>query len=174
MPIRSGTSAVSHLGGKDGLTPWEYTLAELLSDAGFATAHYCKWHLGSSQERLPTAQGFDEWYGIPRSSGETAWTIQPGYDPKVYPAEPIMEGPRESRVGRSNRTTTPAGLSSSARLPTGRSNSSRIMAKARSPSSSMFRSRCRMPHRWRITTLHLCPQLGGMRTKRGHGFLGWF
>ena len=45
------------------MSPWEYTLAELLSDAGYATALYGKWHLGDHQGRLPNDQGFDEWWG---------------------------------------------------------------------------------------------------------------
>jgi arylsulfatase A-like enzyme len=32
-----------------------------------------KWHLGSAEERFPTCQGFDEWYGIPRSYDEALW-----------------------------------------------------------------------------------------------------
>lgn len=92
MPIRSGTASVVMTGGKDGLTPWEYTIAELLSDAGYTTAHYGKWHLGTEEGRLPTNQGFDEWFGIPRSSGETAWALQNDFDPEVYKGEPVMEG----------------------------------------------------------------------------------
>ena len=92
MPIRSGTSSVVMTGGKDGLAQWEYTIAELLSDAGYATAHYGKWHLGSNEGRFPTDQGFDEWYGIPRSTGETMWLDQPGYDPAIYTPEPVLEG----------------------------------------------------------------------------------
>jgi arylsulfatase len=92
MPIRSGTSSVVMTGGKDGLAQWEYTIAELLSDAGYATAHYGKWHLGSNEGRFPTDQGFDEWYGIPRSTGETMWLDQPGYDPTIYTPEPVLEG----------------------------------------------------------------------------------
>jgi len=92
MPIRSGTSAVVNDGGPDGLTPWEYTLAELLSDAGYATALYGKWHLGGVAGRLPTDQGFDEWYGIPRSTDETLEALQPGYDASVYTPEPVLEG----------------------------------------------------------------------------------
>src|SRR5437763_519088 len=46
MPVRSGTSSVlSPDEGDSGLCPWEYTIAELLSDAGYATALYGKWHL---------------------------------------------------------------------------------------------------------------------------------
>lgn len=94
MPVRSGTSRVELNGGKDGIAPWEYTLAELLSDAGYATACYGKWHLGSSEGRFPTDQGFDEWFGIPRSSGESNWTIQPGFVPSEYQLQPVLEGRR--------------------------------------------------------------------------------
>lgn len=94
MPVRSGTSNVELNGGKDGLAPWEYTLAELLSDSGYATACYGKWHLGSAEGRFPTNQGFDEWFGIPRSSGEVNWSIQPSFDPDAYQNQPVMEGRR--------------------------------------------------------------------------------
>ncbi len=97
MPIRSGTSTVMVAGSRDGLPPWEYTLAELLSDAGYATACYGKWHLGTADGRHPNDQGFDEWYGIPRSSGETAWPLQVGFDPEVYKDQPVMEGRKGER-----------------------------------------------------------------------------
>ena len=59
--VRSGTYTVPFPGqGEAGLAPWEYTIAELLSDAGYATALYGKWHLGEHEGRLPTDQGFDE------------------------------------------------------------------------------------------------------------------
>ena len=51
--IRSGTHSVPLPGTPEGLTQWEATIAELLSGAGYATAHFGKWHLGSSQGRLP-------------------------------------------------------------------------------------------------------------------------
>jgi arylsulfatase len=71
--IRSGTYEVPIGGAPDGLTQWETTIAKLLSDQGYATAIYGKWHLGSIEERLPTNFGFDEWYGIPRSYDECLW-----------------------------------------------------------------------------------------------------
>src|SRR5262245_16659747 len=70
--IRSGTHSVPIGGGKDGLTQWEVTIAELLADAGYATGHFGKWHLGSDDGRLPNDQGFDEWFGIPRTD-EAFW-----------------------------------------------------------------------------------------------------
>lgn len=63
--IRSGTYEVPIGGALDGLTLWEVTIAELLSAQGYATGMWGKWHLGSAEERFPTHQGFDEWYGIP-------------------------------------------------------------------------------------------------------------
>jgi arylsulfatase A-like enzyme len=103
MPIRSGTSIVESRGLKDGMSPWEYTLAELLSDSGYATACYGKWHLGSADDRAPTRQGFDEWFGIPRSSGEVNWPIQPGFDPKEFTPQSILEG-RKGEPSRPLRT----------------------------------------------------------------------
>jgi arylsulfatase A-like enzyme len=71
--IRSGTYEVPVGGVPDGLTQWEITIAELLSSQGYATGMWGKWHLGSAEERFPTHQGFDEWYGIPRTYDEALW-----------------------------------------------------------------------------------------------------
>lgn len=64
LPVRSGTSKVAIGGLPQGMAPWEYTLAELLRDAGYQSAHYGKWHLGDRLRRFPTDQGFDEWRGF--------------------------------------------------------------------------------------------------------------
>lgn len=56
-----------------GITQWETTLAEMLSKAGYATGIFGKWHLGATEGRYPTDQGFDEWYGIPNSSDQAFW-----------------------------------------------------------------------------------------------------
>ncbi|MCQ0091859.1 arylsulfatase [Roseovarius sp. M141] len=80
-PVRSGTySVLPPPGGQDGLTPWEYTIGELLSDSGYATALYGKWHLGNVQGRLPNDQGFDEWWGIPNSWDQSGFTSYPMYN----------------------------------------------------------------------------------------------
>jgi arylsulfatase A-like enzyme len=73
--VRCGTYTVPLPGqGEGGLTPWEYTIAELLSDAGYATSLWGKWHLGEHEGRLPTNQGFDEWWGYKNSVDEAGWT----------------------------------------------------------------------------------------------------
>ena len=45
-------------------------MAEALKSEGYETAIFGKWHLGKTQGRFPTDQGFDEWWGIPDSSGD--------------------------------------------------------------------------------------------------------
>jgi arylsulfatase A len=55
-------------GGAVGLNPDELTVAELLRDAGYATACIGKWHLGDQPPFLPTRQGFDYYLGIPYSN----------------------------------------------------------------------------------------------------------
>lgn len=51
-----------------GLHPDEITVAEVLKPGGYATACIGKWHLGDQPEFLPTAQGFDHYFGIPYSN----------------------------------------------------------------------------------------------------------
>ncbi|MGH9887161.1 MAG: arylsulfatase [bacterium] len=90
--IRSGTHSVPIGGGIDGLTQWEVTIAKLLSSVGYATGHFGKWHLGSEDGRLPTDQGFDEWYGIPRTTDEAFWPSDPAARAAGVAFTHIMEG----------------------------------------------------------------------------------
>ncbi|MDG1393262.1 MAG: sulfatase-like hydrolase/transferase, partial [Flavobacteriaceae bacterium] len=48
---------------KKGLPGTEYTMAEMFKNAGYATAHIGKWHLGDAPEMTPNAQGFDHSFG---------------------------------------------------------------------------------------------------------------
>jgi arylsulfatase A-like enzyme len=97
QPKRSGTVSVPLPGqGHYGLSPWEYTLAELFSDAGYATALFGKWHLGDVEGRLPTDQGFDEWFGIKNTTDEAGYTSYPMFHETGYPAPQIWEGVKGS------------------------------------------------------------------------------
>jgi arylsulfatase A len=51
-----------------GLNPAEHTIADHLKQQGYATACFGKWHLGHHPEVLPTAHGFDTYFGIPYSN----------------------------------------------------------------------------------------------------------
>ena len=55
-------------GSTTGLNPAEHTIADHLKQQGYATACFGKWHLGHHPEVLPTANGFDHYYGIPYSN----------------------------------------------------------------------------------------------------------
>ena len=91
-PIRTGALQSVPAGLPQGLIPWEVTIAELLSKAGYATGMFGKWHLGDKEGRYPKDKGFDEWYGIPRTTNESMFTEQVGFDPEVVDVPYVMEG----------------------------------------------------------------------------------
>lgn len=62
-PIRSGMTTVGQPGDALGLQAESPSLAEVLKDAGYATGHFGKNHLGDRNEHLPTVHGFDEFFG---------------------------------------------------------------------------------------------------------------
>jgi arylsulfatase A-like enzyme len=91
--VRSGTYAVPFPGqGLSGMSPWEYTIAKLFSEDGYATALFGKWHLGEVQGRLPSDQGYDEWWGIENSWDEAGYTAWPLFKESGLPAPMIWEG----------------------------------------------------------------------------------
>jgi len=92
LPIRSGTQKVPAPGEPQGMAPWEYTIAELFSDAGYATAMYGKWHIGDKDGRLPNDQGYDEWYGTKESAMEASYTSTPQFDPEIFDIPQIWTG----------------------------------------------------------------------------------
>ena len=63
--IRTGLSLVAVEGTDISLPAKEITMAEMLHDAGYATAIFGKWHLGGQPYSQPQNKGFDEFYGIP-------------------------------------------------------------------------------------------------------------
>jgi arylsulfatase A-like enzyme len=76
------------------LRPQERTLAETLSEAGYRTGHFGKWHIGSMRADHPPSpgqQGYDEWYA----------------SPNFYENSPIMShnGRRERLRGESSTAT---------------------------------------------------------------------
>jgi arylsulfatase len=61
--FRTGNSKVGLPGADVGLQKEDPTIAELLKPLGYATGQFGKNHLGDRDEYLPTAHGFDEFYG---------------------------------------------------------------------------------------------------------------
>ena len=103
--IRSGTHTIplptGDQGHGGGLVAWERTIANILSDAGYATSIVGKWHIGIEPGRLPTDKGFDEWIGVPNSYADALWTEDPWYDPDKIPGTPktyVVESERDGEL----------------------------------------------------------------------------
>ena len=62
-PFRTGLTKVGLPGADLGLQAADPTIAELLKPLGYATGQFGKNHLGDKDEFLPTAHGFDEFFG---------------------------------------------------------------------------------------------------------------
>ena len=73
-------------------------MGDILSQAGYATAIYGKWHIGDEPGRYPTDHGFDEWYGIPHSYDECLWPDDPLYDPDRDPMSYVVAGTKGGPV----------------------------------------------------------------------------
>ena len=62
-PIRSGLTKVGLPGAPEGMKKEDPTLATLLRTQGYMTGQFGKNHLGDRDDMLPTAHGFDEFFG---------------------------------------------------------------------------------------------------------------
>ncbi|MFI0846056.1 sulfatase-like hydrolase/transferase [Mesorhizobium sp. IMUNJ 23232] len=92
--IRSGLSLVAVAGSTFSLPDKEITMAEMLHAAGYATAIFGKWHLGSQTYSQPQYQGFDEFYGIPPGDTWDAFgMIRQGHQTKTVDV-PLDKGPQ--------------------------------------------------------------------------------
>jgi len=97
MPVRTGNWRVPFPGeGEGGLVPWEYTIGKLFADAGYATALYGKWHVGDTQGRMPNDMGFDEWWGLRKSSDEAGYSRYALFRQLGLPTPEVWEGRRGS------------------------------------------------------------------------------
>lgn len=110
--------------GQAGFDKEEITIADMLKSKGYATMCVGKWHVGETKDTLPTAQGFDHYFGLPYSNdmgrkkdweGRTAadldkiwaqkkWDI---YDNHLYRDTERIEGP-VNQVTMTNRYTEEA------------------------------------------------------------------
>ena len=62
-PFRTGLTKVGLPGSPVGLQKEDPTIADMLKPLGYATGQFGKNHLGDRDEFLPTAHGFDEFFG---------------------------------------------------------------------------------------------------------------
>jgi arylsulfatase len=62
-PFRTGLLTIGMPGSEQGIPDWTPTIADLLKEQGYATGQFGKNHLGDRDKHLPTAHGFDEFFG---------------------------------------------------------------------------------------------------------------
>ena len=83
------------------LNPEETTIASMLKNAGYNTAMFGKWHLGSKAPYWPLNYGFDQFYGIPYS--HDMWPVDYDGTPVTdtanrlyrYPPLPLLDGDKK-------------------------------------------------------------------------------
>ncbi len=93
--IRSGLSLALVRGTPNTLADSEYTMAEMLKEAGYDTAYLGKWHLGMDPQSQPHNQGFDSYFGILNSTDEAQFAVgmkRAGYEPSEAERAYIWEG----------------------------------------------------------------------------------
>lgn len=92
---RSGMHTVSFPIERSGIDAEEVTLAEVLSQAGYATGFFGKWHLGDTEPSYAHNQGFDEAFFTPYNQVPSMWThggeinnVITGLYPEFYGEDP--------------------------------------------------------------------------------------
>src|SRR5262245_1879991 len=62
-PFRTGLLTIGMPGDPHGIADWMPTIADVMKVQGYATGQFGKNHLGDQDKHLPTAHGFDEFFG---------------------------------------------------------------------------------------------------------------
>jgi arylsulfatase A-like enzyme len=117
--FRTGLSKVGMPGADLGLRAEDPTIAEVLKPHGYVTGQFGKNHLGDKNEFLPTAHGFDEFYGNlyhlnaeeePESPNWPSVEEFPGFNERARPRGVIRswaaeddDGTVDGRFGRRGR-----------------------------------------------------------------------
>ncbi len=104
---RTGLSKVGLPGAAQGMQAEDPTIAGLLKSLGYTTGQFGKNHLGDRDEHLPTAHGFDEFFGNLYHLNAEEEPEHPDYpDPAEYPNFRERYGPRgvlRCKVGRNGK-----------------------------------------------------------------------
>jgi arylsulfatase A-like enzyme len=104
---RTGLSKVGVPGAENGIAAEDPTIAEMLKPLGYATGQYGKNHIGDRDDHLPTAHGFDEFFGSLYHLNAEEEPEHPDYpDPAQYPNFRERFGPRGVLRSRANANGT--------------------------------------------------------------------
>ena len=107
-PFRTGLLTIGMPGSQHGIPDFAPTIADLLKNHGYMTAQFGKNHLGDRDKHLPTAHGFDEFFG-------NLYHLNAEEEPETYyyPKDPAFKkkyGPRgviKSKAGGEIKDTGP-------------------------------------------------------------------
>lgn len=87
-----------------GLSPDEFTMAEMLGQVGYKTACVGKWHLGHQKKFMPNNQGFDYFFGVPYSNDMDSYYYR-GVDFQSPPL-PLYENETQIEAGPDQKYLT--------------------------------------------------------------------
>lgn len=110
-PKRTGLSKVGIPGATVGLQDRDITIAQALKPLGYATGQFGKNHLGDRDEYLPTAHGFDEFFGNLYHLNAEEEPEQPGFpkdDPliqKGYTPRGVIKSSADGKIQDSGPLT---------------------------------------------------------------------
>ena len=115
-PFRTGLLKVGLPGAEIGISSEDPTIAELLKPLGYATGQFGKNHLGDRDQFLPTAHGFDEFFG-------NLYHMNAEEEPETYfyPKDPAFRqrfGPRGVIRSRADGLVEDTGALSRKRMET--------------------------------------------------------
>ena len=90
--VRSGMHTVAFPVDSSGMDADEVTIAEVLSNEGYATGFFGKWHLGDTEPSYAHNQGYDEAFFTPYNQVPSMWikeaesmNVITGMFPELYP-----------------------------------------------------------------------------------------
>ena len=113
LPVRTGMNMAMPPGMMAGLSPNETTIAKVLSNAGYKTAIFGKWHLGDINESEPQNMGFDEFFGQLYHFNAYDQQERIGYDPSAEIGNPIY-AVVQAKKGQNLQIVAPLNLSNMA------------------------------------------------------------
>jgi arylsulfatase len=102
LPVRSGVLRGPAPGAPAALAPEDPTLAELLREEGYAAGHFGPSLLGDRNEALPTARGFDAFFGplhMPDAEGAPD-ELRGVLRCRAAEEDDLRDDPRFGRMGR--------------------------------------------------------------------------
>lgn len=115
-PFRTGLLTIGMPGDPHGIQDWMPTIADVMKSQGYATGQFGKNHLGDQDKHLPTAHGFDEFFG-------NLYHLNAEEEPEgyFYPKDPEFKkkyGPRGVIKSSADGKITDTGPLNTKRMPT--------------------------------------------------------